>query len=88
MACGRPPVEQAVRIVSPDSLRQSSAGDVGEVGISGPSVAQGYWQKAQGDRGDVQRADTQSDEGPFLRTGDLGFLKDGHLFITGRLKIC
>ena len=86
VACGRPPVEQAVRIVSPDSLRQSSAGDVGEVWISGPSVAQGYWQKAQETEETFSARIPESDEGPFLRTGDLGFLKDGHLFITGRLK--
>jgi acyl-CoA synthetase (AMP-forming)/AMP-acid ligase II len=86
VACGRPPVEQAVRIVSPDSLRQSSAGDVGEVWISGPSVAQGYWGKAQETEETFSARIPESDEGPFLRTGDLGFLKDGHLFITGRLK--
>jgi Acyl-CoA synthetases (AMP-forming)/AMP-acid ligases II len=47
VASGRPTVEQAVRIVSPDSLRPCSAGDVGEIWISGPSVAQGYWRKAK-----------------------------------------
>ena len=86
VACGRPPVEQAVRIVSPDSLRQWSAGDVGEIWISGPSVAQGYWRKAKETEETFNARIPEIDEGPFLRTGDLGFLKDGHLFITGRLK--
>ena len=86
VACGRPPVEQAVRIVSPDSLRPCSAGDVGEIWISGPSVAQGYWRKAKETEETFNARIPEIDEGPFLRTGDLGFLKDGHLFITGRLK--
>ncbi len=87
VACGRrPPAEQAVRIVFPDSLRQCSAGEVGEIWISGPSVAQGYWRKAKETEETFNARIPEVDEGPFLRTGDLGFLKDGHLFITGRLK--
>ena len=86
VACGRPPAEQAVQIVSPDSLRQCSAGEVGEIWISGPSVAQGYWRKAKETEETFNARIPETGEGPFLRTGDLGFLKDGHLFITGRLK--
>jgi acyl-CoA synthetase (AMP-forming)/AMP-acid ligase II len=86
VASGRPPLEQSVRIVSPDSLRPCSAGDVGEIWISGPSVAQGYWRKAKETEETFNARIPEIDEGPFLRTGDLGFLKDGHLFITGRLK--
>jgi acyl-CoA synthetase (AMP-forming)/AMP-acid ligase II len=59
---------------------------VGEVWLAGPSVAQGYW----GRRDDSERAFgarlTDSSDGPYLRTGDLGFLHEGDLFITGRLK--
>ncbi|MGA7892847.1 MAG: condensation domain-containing protein, partial [Candidatus Sulfotelmatobacter sp.] len=86
VACGHPPVEQTVRIVSPDSLRRCSASDVGEIWISGLSVAQGYWRKAKETEETFNARIPEIDEGPFLRTGDLGFLKDGHLFITGRLK--
>ncbi|MFZ1006762.1 MAG: AMP-binding protein, partial [Candidatus Sulfotelmatobacter sp.] len=86
VACGRPPVEQAVRIVSPDSLRQCSAGDVGEIWVQGPSVAQGYWRKAKETEETFNARIPETGEGPFLRTGDLGFLKEGHLFITGRFK--
>src|ERR1043166_2030230 len=86
VGCGRPPVEQTVRIVSPDSLRPCGAGDVGEIWISGPSVAQGYWRKAKETEETFNARIPETGEGPFLRTGDLGFLKDGHLFITGRLK--
>ena len=55
--------------------------------MRGPSVAQGYWQQRGGHRArhsDARLQDTG--EGPFLRTGDLGFLQDGELFVTGRLK--
>ncbi|MGL5805937.1 MAG: AMP-dependent synthetase, partial [Xenococcaceae cyanobacterium] len=60
--------------------------EVGEIWVSDPSVAQGYWQrKEETDRTFcVYTKDTK--EGPFLRTGDLGFLKDGELYITGRIK--
>jgi len=59
---------------------------VGEIWVSGPSVTQGYWNRPE----ETERAcraflkDTR--EGPFLRTGDLGFMQDGELFVTGRLK--
>ncbi len=86
VACGRPPLEQTVRIISPDSLRQCSADEVGEIWVQGPSVAQGYWRKAKETEETFNARIPETDEGPFLRTGDLGFLKDGHLFITGRLK--
>ena len=86
VACGHPPREQAVRIISPDSLRQCSADEVGEIWISGPSVAQGYWRKAKETEETFNAQIPEINGGPFLRTGDMGFLKEGHLFITGRLK--
>ncbi|HXC43858.1 MAG TPA: amino acid adenylation domain-containing protein, partial [Candidatus Dormibacteraeota bacterium] len=86
VACGRPSVEQAVRIVSPDSLRPCSSEEVGEIWVQGLSVAQGYWRKAAETEETFHARIPETNEGPFLRTGDLGFLKDGHLFITGRLK--
>jgi amino acid adenylation domain-containing protein len=86
VSCGHPLAGQKVEIVHPDRLVRCLPGEVGEVWISGPSVAQGYWNSA----GETERtfcarlADTG--EGQFLRTGDLAFIKDGDLFITGRLK--
>ena len=60
-------------------------GKVGEIWVSGPSVAGGYWKRDDLSR-DVFQARLQDGRGPFLRTGDLGFLLEGELFVTGRLK--
>ncbi len=59
---------------------------MGEIWIAGPSVAQGYWDRPEETKRTFQAYLAGTGQGPFLRTGDLGFLKDGELFITGRLK--
>jgi len=84
--CGQKVCDTKIAIVHPDSLTRCQPDEVGEVWVSDPSVAQGYWRREEeSDR--TFRAYTQdSQEGPFLRTGDLGFLKDGELYITGRIK--
>ncbi|MBL8148827.1 MAG: fatty acyl-AMP ligase [Blastocatellia bacterium] len=75
-----------ILIVDPESRRVSSPNMVGEVWISGESVAKGYW-KQEKETEETFRAFTEdTKEGPFLRTGDLGFLRDGELFVTGRIK--
>lgn len=85
-ACGRPIAGLDVQIVVPESLRPCQAGQVGEIWVSGPSVAHGYWQR------DLESQETfharlAGTLGPdYLRTGDLGFMADGQLFVTGRLK--
>jgi acyl-CoA synthetase (AMP-forming)/AMP-acid ligase II len=56
------------------------------VWVSGPSVAQGYWDRPEETAQTFRASLAETGEGPFLRTGDLGFLHDGSLFITGRLK--
>ena len=75
-----------VVIANPDKLTRCYENIVGEIWVSSDSIAEGYWS-AQPDQSEVFRAYLQdTGEGPFLRTGDLGFLKDGELFVTGRLK--
>jgi acyl-CoA synthetase (AMP-forming)/AMP-acid ligase II/alkylation response protein AidB-like acyl-CoA dehydrogenase len=74
-----------VAIVDPETHLQVSAWRVGEVWVSSPSVARGYWMKPVETEA-AFGAMLASGEGPFLRTGDLGFMRDGELFITGRLK--
>jgi acyl-CoA synthetase (AMP-forming)/AMP-acid ligase II len=79
--------EQQVRIVNPETLRECRPGEVGEIWVSGPSVAQGYWNQPQKTAETFEAYLAGRQEGPFLRTGDLGFVRqDGELFVTGRLK--
>src|SRR5262249_50242525 len=78
----------AQRIAIVDPLRRTALPPFrrGETWASGPNVANGYWNRA-GMTQDMFGARTTTGEGPFLRTGDLGFLSDdGELFIAGRLK--
>jgi acyl-CoA synthetase (AMP-forming)/AMP-acid ligase II len=85
VGCGRPNMGQSVVIVDPESLSVLPEGHVGEIWQSGGSVTAGYWAKP-----DVTAATfgarTANGDGPFMRTGDLGFLKNGELFVSGRLK--
>ena len=84
VSCGRSWLEQKILIVNPDSLTKCPEKEVGEIWVSGASIAQGYWREESQKTFQAYLADTQ--EGPFLRTGDLGFLDAGELFITGRIK--
>lgn len=86
VSCGGAWLDQKIAIVDPESLKLCTGNQVGEIWVSGASVAQGYWRKANLTLQifNAYLADTGC--GPFLRTGDLGFLQDGELFVTGRLK--
>ena len=79
-----------VRIVDPETRTECPAGTVGEIWVHGDNVCAGYWQKPE----ETERTfgatlvgpSAGTPEGPWLRTGDLGFLSDGELFIVGRIK--
>ncbi|MBF6100241.1 fatty acyl-AMP ligase [Nocardia cyriacigeorgica] len=84
VGCGRPARGLDIRIVDPDTRQPLPDTVVGEIWIHGASVAAGYWHRP---------AETREDfgaylgaEGPFLRTGDLGLIRDGELFVAGRRK--
>ena len=83
---GHVPHIHDLRIVDPESRIESASGQIGEVWIAGPSVASGYWGRTEETKQSFQAHLAGTGEGPFLRTGDLGFLDDGELFINGRLK--
>jgi acyl-CoA synthetase (AMP-forming)/AMP-acid ligase II len=86
VGCGSPSPRQEVKIVDPEKLEPCGERAVGEIWVKGPSVAQGYWNKPE-ETAHTFRAQLKSGgEGTFLRTGDLGFLWEGQLFITGRIK--
>jgi acyl-CoA synthetase (AMP-forming)/AMP-acid ligase II len=86
VGCG--PVMPGTRIVivDPESLTPCAPDVVGEIWISGPTVACGYWNRSQETGHTFQACLADTGEGPFLRSGDLGFLRDGELFVAGRLK--
>ena len=86
VGCGQSWLDQKIAIVDPASLTPCRTDQVGEICVSGPSVAQGYWNKPLQTEETFQVYLKDTGEGPFLRTGDLGFLHDGELFVTGRLK--
>jgi len=86
VGCGRPAPGTELRIVDPTSCRAVPEGAVGEIWVSGGSVAGGYYNRAAATAETFAARLAESGEGPFLRTGDLGFLRDGQLFISGRLK--
>jgi acyl-CoA synthetase (AMP-forming)/AMP-acid ligase II len=86
VSCGRAPADHRVVIVNPESKLPCSDGKVGEVWVCGPSVAAGYWNRPKESEAVFSAYMAGSGEGPFLRTGDLGFLMNGELFITGRIK--
>ena len=85
VSCGRP-VEQEVAIVDPHTHRRCRSEQVGEIWVRGPSVARGYWNSGRESAATFEARIADSGDGPFLRTGDLGFLDNGELFVTGRVK--
>ncbi len=86
VSCGQAMPDQTVAIVDPDTFRKCPEGEVGEIWVAGPSVAQGYWRSDKLTEDTFHARTSDTGEGPFLRTGDLGFLSDGELFATGRIK--
>ncbi len=86
VGCGQAFSDQKVVIVDPETRYACPDKRVGEVWVSGPSVSSGYWNRPEETLKTfcAYRADTN--EGPFLRTGDLGFFNQGELFVTGRIK--
>ncbi|MDO0910636.1 fatty acyl-AMP ligase [Streptomyces sp. DT2A-34] len=84
VGCGRP-AGAVVRIVDSVTSSPLEDGRVGEIWVGGDSVADGYLNDPQG-TADHFAAVTADGDGPYLRTGDLGFLQDGELYVTGRAK--
>ncbi len=85
VSCGRPWLGQRLVVADAETGEERPAGGEGEIWLSGPSVARGYWRNPEATVHDFN-AFLPSGEGPFLRTGDLGFLAGGELYVTGRLK--
>lgn len=86
VGCGQSEIGTRIVIANPESQVECDTGQVGEIWLSGPVVAEGYWNRPDATAETFNAFLANSGEGPFLRTGDIGFLHAGELFVTGRLK--
>lgn len=78
--------EERIAIVDPESWVECPDRIVGEIWVKSPSNAKGYWKNPEASEQTFQATLADTNEGPFMRTGDLGFALDGELFVTGRIK--
>lgn len=85
VGCGSPTGSE-VRIVDPTTAIECPPDHIGEIWVRGPSVAGGYWNRPEESLATFGAVMGNSGEGPFLRTGDLGFVHDGEVVVTGRAK--
>jgi acyl-CoA synthetase (AMP-forming)/AMP-acid ligase II len=85
VSCGEVDSAHVVRIIDPTNHKSLDDGVVGEIWVSGRSVAAGYYNRIEQTR-EVFHARLADEEGEYLRTGDLGFILSGELFVTGRIK--
>jgi acyl-CoA synthetase (AMP-forming)/AMP-acid ligase II len=85
VSCGSPGPDTRLLIVDPSTREPLDSGRVGEIWVDSPSIAEGYWQRPDESAAAFEEK-TAAGEGPYLRTGDLGFSLDGELFVAGRMK--
>ncbi|MET7358350.1 fatty acyl-AMP ligase [Streptomyces sp. NPDC005562] len=85
VSCGRPGPDTRLLIADPATREPLADGTVGEIWVDSPSVSDGYWRRPD-ETAETFGARTAAGEGPYLRTGDLGFVLDDELFVAGRLK--
>ena len=86
VSCGQTILDQTLKIVEPSSGTCCSPGHVGEIWIKGDNVSPGYWDKDVDGEATFDNVLNETGERSYLRTGDLGFILDDHLYVTGRLK--
>ncbi len=86
VGCGRAASDHALQIANPETLVPCHDGEEGQIWIAGPSVAQGYWQRPHESEQTFRAALAGRHKVRYLRTGDLGFMRDGELYISGRIK--
>jgi amino acid adenylation domain-containing protein/thioester reductase-like protein len=86
VSSGTPAMETTIKIVDPQSKNECLPGQVGEIWVSSPSVAMGYWNREKETKQTFHANINGSSNRKYLRTGDLGFMDNNHLFVTGRIK--
>jgi len=86
VGCGQALLEQEIVIADLNTSRRLEPDRVGEIWISGPNVARGYWNRTEENKRVFRARLDGDDERTYLRTGDLGFISEGNLYVTGRVK--
>ncbi len=86
VSCGELVGDTKVAIVNPENLTRCRDDEIGEIWVSDRAVAAGYWKQLVKSQEIFNAFLKDTGEGPWLRTGDLGFLQNGELFVSGRLK--
>lgn len=86
VSCGSPGSEHEIIAVDPETLTAAAPDRIGELWVKGPSVPDLYWGLAKESEATFGARLADTNDGPFLRTGDLGFVREGEIYITGRLK--
>ena len=85
-SCGNPVQGATIRILDPETRRPRPPQEIGEIWVAHGALGRGYWNRPELTQEFFQARIADSGEGPFLRTGDLGFLDDGQVYIVGRKK--
>lgn len=86
ITCGQISSYQKVKIIDPATSHECPENKIGEIWISGPCVAKGYWKCDEDSNRSFHNYISVTGEGPFFGTGDLGFMDRGHLYVTGRIR--
>ena len=86
VGCGAAETDTRVRIVAPATRIACAPGEIGEIWVSGATVAAGYWQRPAETEYTFRATTVDGDGSFYLRTGDMGFVWNGQLFVTGRIK--
>jgi acyl-CoA synthetase (AMP-forming)/AMP-acid ligase II len=87
VACGRFDWgDQHLKIVNLDTLNECAPDEVGEIWLAGSHIARGYWNKPAETEAAFHAYTADTNAGPFMRTGDLGFVHEGQIYIGGRIK--
>ena len=86
VSCGPPLAGVQAVIVDPNTCRRSPDEQIGEIWVRGDNIAEGYWNRPEESQATFQARIAGTGEGPFLRTGDLGFMRQGEVYVTGRQK--
>jgi 8-amino-7-oxononanoate synthase len=86
VSCGHDLPDQRIAIVDPHTSQPLADGRIGEIWVTGPSIALGYWKRPAETEQTFQARLADGSPEHYLRTGDLGFVADGELYVTGRVK--